>query len=180
MRNKLKAITRYGRLSGLLAITACLTVSCAHKSKKTASAGNNPYTSNPYYSTGDSPSTTPSSTGSTQYPTYDDTAAYTPPAAPAAAPSTPETTYPSYPNDNSYPSYTGNANAGVPSYTGAYPTDNSYSSGGYTGGGTSHTVAKGENLYRISLKYGTTVSAIQSANGLGSTTIYPGQVIQIP
>lgn len=175
MRNKLKAITRYGRLFGLLALTASLTVSCAHR-KKTASA-NNPYTSNPYYSTsGDSSSSTASSAGSTQYPTYDDSASYAPadPVTPAAT--TPQT-YPGYTGttDTAYPSYTGNANA-----SGSYPTDTSYSSGGYTGGGTTHTVAKGENLYRISLRYGTTVSAIQNANGLGSTTIFPGQVIRIP
>ena len=39
-----------------------------------------------------------------------------------------------------------------------------------------HTVQRGENLYRLSLRYGTTVSALQQANGLGSSTrIYAGQ-----
>ncbi len=44
----------------------------------------------------------------------------------------------------------------------------------------SHTVKKGENLYRISLRYGTTVSAIQRANGITGTTIHPGQSLRIP
>jgi len=39
-----------------------------------------------------------------------------------------------------------------------------------------HTVQRGENLYRLSLRYGTTIGALQQANGLGSSTrIYAGQ-----
>ena len=43
-----------------------------------------------------------------------------------------------------------------------------------------HIVAPGENLFRISLKYGVTVEAIQAANGLTSNLIYVGQVLIIP
>lgn len=43
-----------------------------------------------------------------------------------------------------------------------------------------HVVQPGENLFRISLRYGTTVSALMSANGLVGTTIYTGQRLIIP
>jgi tetratricopeptide (TPR) repeat protein len=46
--------------------------------------------------------------------------------------------------------------------------------------GTIHVVKSGENLYRISLQYGTTVDAIMAANGLTSTAIYVGQQLYIP
>jgi len=43
-----------------------------------------------------------------------------------------------------------------------------------------HVVQAGENLFRISLRYGTTVKAIMAANNLTSTTIYVGQRLVIP
>ncbi|MBE2193402.1 MAG: LysM peptidoglycan-binding domain-containing protein [Anaerolinea sp.] len=44
-----------------------------------------------------------------------------------------------------------------------------------------HTVQRGENLFRISLRYGVTVSAIQQANRLSNPNlIYVGQVLLIP
>jgi len=43
-----------------------------------------------------------------------------------------------------------------------------------------YTVLSGDNLYRIALKFGTTVSAIQAANGLTATTVRVGQVLTIP
>src|SRR5258708_5096491 len=46
-------------------------------------------------------------------------------------------------------------------------------------GGT-YTVISGDNLYKIALKFGTTVAAIQSANGLATTVIYIGQLLRIP
>ncbi len=45
---------------------------------------------------------------------------------------------------------------------------------------TTHVVKSGENLYRISLRYGTTVQAIMVANGLTSYNIYVGQQLRIP
>ncbi len=48
------------------------------------------------------------------------------------------------------------------------------------GGGRVHTVQRGESLYSIARLYETTVDAIMQANGLGSTTIYPGQQLVIP
>ena len=46
--------------------------------------------------------------------------------------------------------------------------------------GVIHVVKSGENLYRISLQYGTTVQAIMAANGLTSSYIYVGQRLHIP
>jgi len=44
-----------------------------------------------------------------------------------------------------------------------------------------HTVKSGENLYRISLLYRTTVAQLQSANCMGSSTIiHIGQVLWVP
>lgn len=47
-------------------------------------------------------------------------------------------------------------------------------------GSVIHVVQAGENLFRISLRYGTTVKAIMAANNLTSTTIYVGQRLVIP
>ncbi len=46
--------------------------------------------------------------------------------------------------------------------------------------GNIHVVQPGENLYRISLRYGTTVQAVMQANKLSSTVIYVGQRLRIP
>jgi LysM repeat protein len=181
MRNKLRNIKNQSKKLGLFAIFATLAVSCANKNK-TASA-NNPYTSNPYYSTGNSSSTASSSgTGAASYPSYDDTKTYAP------TPPAENSNYPGYTGGNStpYPSYTGNSTPAPVPATNTIPaindwnTGNGTPAGASTGGAGTHTVAKGENLYRISLKYGTTVGALQSANGLSSATIHPGQVLRIP
>ena len=48
-------------------------------------------------------------------------------------------------------------------------------------GRVTHTVQRGENLFRIALRYGTTVQAIASASGIANPAlIYVGQVLQIP
>ncbi|SHG86363.1 Putative peptidoglycan binding domain-containing protein [Thermosyntropha lipolytica DSM 11003] len=43
-----------------------------------------------------------------------------------------------------------------------------------------YTVRAGDTLYKISLKYGTSVNAVKQANNLKSDMIYPGQVLLIP
>lgn len=44
-----------------------------------------------------------------------------------------------------------------------------------------HVVQRGENLYRISLRYGTSVQAIAAANGIANPSrIYVGQRLSIP
>ena len=50
-----------------------------------------------------------------------------------------------------------------------------------TAGQVTHTVQRGENLFRIALRYDTTVGAIASANGIANPAlIYVGQVLTIP
>ncbi|MBU8908752.1 glucosaminidase domain and LysM peptidoglycan-binding domain-containing protein [Desertibacillus haloalkaliphilus] len=46
--------------------------------------------------------------------------------------------------------------------------------------GVYHTVVSGDTLWRLSLQYGTTVDAIQSANNLTSDMLFLGQVLFIP
>ena len=63
----------------------------------------------------------------------------------------------------------------IPGAGGSTPASPPSSSGGV------HVVQRGENLYRISLKYGTTVSALAAANGIANTgQIYVGQRLTIP
>ena len=48
-------------------------------------------------------------------------------------------------------------------------------------GSTVHVVQRGENLFRIALRYGVTVNALAAANGLSNTShIYVGQRLAIP
>lgn len=47
-------------------------------------------------------------------------------------------------------------------------------------GHDAYRVQRGDNLWRIARRHGTTVRRIQQANGLRSTTIKPGQVLAIP
>jgi LysM repeat protein len=47
-------------------------------------------------------------------------------------------------------------------------------------GGASHTVASGDSLWGLARKYGTTIEAIQAANGLTTTNIRTGQTLTIP
>ena len=44
----------------------------------------------------------------------------------------------------------------------------------------SHTVKSGDTLYSLSIKYGTSVSKIQSSNGMSGTLIRVGQKLKIP
>lgn len=48
------------------------------------------------------------------------------------------------------------------------------------GTAATYTVQAGDTLFGIAGKYGVTVDAIVSTNGLTTTTIYVGQVLQIP
>jgi len=140
-------------------------VSCKNKS----ASAKNPYASNPYYgpsaSTGNT--TRPyATTGAASYPTYSDST-YTPPSTTVpSVPSVPTYSAP-VPSTPSAPVYSAPANS-APAYAGG------------SAASRTHTVASGDNLYRISQRYGTSVNAIKSANGLNSDTIHPGQVLQIP
>ncbi len=65
----------------------------------------------------------------------------------------------------------------TPSYTPPAPT---YSPPATTSSSRSHTVVKGDTLYNISKRYGTTVSAIQRANGINGDLIRLGERLVIP
>jgi LysM repeat protein len=43
-----------------------------------------------------------------------------------------------------------------------------------------YIVQSGDTLFRLALRFGTTVAALQAANHLSGTTIYVGQVLSIP
>jgi LysM repeat protein len=63
---------------------------------------------------------------------------------------------------------------------GAGTTTTSGSSGSSSSGSV-HVVQRGENLFRIALRYGTTVQALAQANNLSNTSlIYVGQRLVIP
>lgn len=49
-----------------------------------------------------------------------------------------------------------------------------------SGGSTTYTVQKGDSLYSIAKKFGTTVNAIQSLNNLTSNSLSIGQKLKIP
>ena len=77
---------------------------------------------------------------------------------------------------------------GVPSNTpNAVPPRSGFptipSTGGTTGGTgttTTHIVAKGDSLWGLARKYGTTLEAIKQANGMTSDTVVLGTTLQIP
>ncbi len=143
---------KYLKLLLILAVATAFT-SCKTDKTKTAS---NPYEKNPYYgptskTKSGSSSTYSSSAPSSKYPSYSDST-YTPPTSSSSAP--------------------------VPTYSASAYTPSSSGSSSASGG--SHTVMKGENLFRISLKHNTSIAAIRSANGLSGDTIHPGQVLTIP
>jgi LysM repeat protein len=47
--------------------------------------------------------------------------------------------------------------------------------------GKTHTVAPGENLYRIALRYGTTVQTLATLNNIANVNrIYVGQILKLP
>ncbi|MFP4395361.1 MAG: LysM peptidoglycan-binding domain-containing protein [Anaerolineales bacterium] len=46
--------------------------------------------------------------------------------------------------------------------------------------GGAHTVQRGDTLFSIARRHGTTVAALRAANGLGSNLIYVGQELTIP
>jgi LysM repeat protein len=49
------------------------------------------------------------------------------------------------------------------------------------GPGVTHMILYGENLFRISLRYGTTMAAVATANGITNyALIYAGQILRIP
>lgn len=67
----------------------------------------------------------------------------------------------------------------LPPPTSLPPTSPPSASG--TTGTVTHVVQRGENLFRIALRYGTTVQAIASANGIANpASVYAGQRLIVP
>lgn len=76
------------------------------------------------------------------------------------------------------PTATSTSPPGVPTYT---PTPTPTTSPGTPGAPIVHVVQRGENLFRIALRYNTTVQAIAAANGIRNPQlIYVGQKLTIP
>ena len=134
---------------------ALMVTSC----KSTKATAKNPYQNNPYYGSSGSTTDYSSTPSSSNYPSYTEST-YAPPSS-----------VPSVPNVPTY---------NQPTYSQPAPSHNQPAPVSYAGSGRSHTVASGENLYRISVKNGTSVAALKSANGLSSDTIRPGQQLIIP
>lgn len=145
-----------------LALVAFTGVSCQNGVK-------NPFASNPYYGPS---STGSSSSNASSYPgysgdTYQPSNSGSSYSNPTATPPVPSYTGTTTDYGSSYSSPSSSASAPVPTSQGA-------------GSGSSHTVAPGENLFRIGLKYGTTAQAIKNANGLSGDSIQAGQTLVIP
>ena len=70
---------------------------------------------------------------------------------------------------------------GSPAYTETAPSLPPQPSGSAGGGpARSHTVVKGDSLWKLSRQYGVSVDAIKAANGMTGDTIRIGQTIKIP
>jgi LysM repeat protein len=54
------------------------------------------------------------------------------------------------------------------------------SSTGRTTDSVHYTVVRGDTLFRIGRRYGTTVASLKAANGSTSDLIFPGEVLAIP
>jgi LysM repeat protein len=79
------------------------------------------------------------------------------------------------------PTATPTSPSGVPAYTPTPTPTTPATSSATPGAPTVHVVQRGENLFRIALRYGTTVEAIAAANGIRNTQlIYVGQKLTIP
>ena len=113
--------------------------------------------------------------------------------------------YVTYPSDGDYGTYGSNSGGGAYATNdtgvgagGAYPTSpqnnygndygtdygstgttNTNTGGGAASSSQTHTVQRGETLYRISRNYGTTVANIKAANGLTTDLIHPGDVLVV-
>lgn len=103
-------------------------------------------------------------------------------AAPAPAPSYSAPTYDSPPAEDAYafdsPAPASSSPVSKPSSSSS--TKKSTPAKKTSSSSRSHTVAKGDTLYGLARKYGSTVSQIKSANGLSGDLIRIGQKLKIP
>ena len=87
--------------------------------------------------------------------------------------------------DTSYESTTYDAASTADTYNGAYEIDlyapqTTVNSAPITTTMSLHTVVKGDTLYSLSKRFGTSVAAIQDENGLSGTILSLGQALRIP
>lgn len=68
----------------------------------------------------------------------------------------------------------------IPGGSGGAAVVSSPSGGGTSASGSTHTVRSGETLWGISRKYGVSVSALKSANGMSGDTLSVGKRLRIP
>ena len=113
--------------------------------------------------------------GSYSAPTYTTPPTYTPPPAPAEA-----DPY-AFSNAGSATRSSGaTASSTKPSSASRSKTGSGTRSSSSKKSGGSYTVARGDTLYAIARKRGTSVAKIKSANRLSSDVIRPGQVLKMP
>jgi len=150
---------------------ACLALASCENSKK--SGGSDPYASN--YGNDGHYNPYPGQTGyaSSSTPTYQRPPAPEPPADPYAF-STPKTT-PTTTSSSSTPKKTTSSGSSSEKKSTA-----SKSTAKKSSSGSRYTIVKGDTLYGIARKKGTTLAKLKSANGLQSDLIRPGQVLKIP
>ncbi len=169
----------------LLALSAaCCTLLSCENTQKTSGTGSDPYASNygndghynPY--PGQSGYTTPST------PSYQTPPNYQTPPMPPAAPQPPADPY-------AFGGSKKPATTSTPSYSKPTPKKTVASSSSAKKKSTStakkksssssrYAVSRGDTLYGIARKKGTTVAKIKAANGLSGDVIRPGQSLKIP
>jgi LysM repeat protein len=166
-------------IARLLAPAALLALVSCQSTKNTASA--DPYATNYGADGGYNPY--PGQTGyvapggsTYQAPAYPQTPTYT--QAPSQSYSTPP---PSDPYAFSAPKTSPSSSSGsTKKKTSSSSAKKSTSTKKKSSSGSRYTVQKGDTLYGIARKKGSTVSRIKSANGLSSDVIRPGQSLKIP
>ena len=169
-------------IARLLAPAALLALVSCQSTKNTASTdpyatnfgtdgGYNPYPGQGGYAP---PSTT------YQAPSYPQTPSYT--QAPTQSYATPPSSDPyAFSAPKTSPSSYSSSSSGAKKKTSSSSAKKSTSTKKKSAtSGSRYTVQKGDTLYGIARKKGTTVSKIKSANGLSSDIIRPGQSLKIP
>lgn len=160
------------KLHFLTLTSACLSL-VACEGMKSSSSSSDPYASN--YGNDGHYNPYPGQTGyaAPSTPSYQ-----TPPAAPAPPPDpyafsagkkTPSSTGSSTPSRKS-----------TASSSSSKKSTRTKSSGRKSSSGSRYAVSKGDTLYGIARKKGTTVAKLKAANGLKSDLIRPGQSLKIP
>lgn len=168
------------RLLSFAAVCALMT-SCQNGQnpfgKKTG--GNDPYASNYGNDGGYNPYPGQSGYAQSGSSSYSSAPTYTPPPAPVEA-----DPYAFHSGSSSAPKTSSSSGSStkkkVASSSSSKPKPKSTTKSTAKKSGGSYKVVKGDTLYGIARKRGTTVAKIKSANGISSDVIRPGQSLRIP